>query len=47
MNTSSKVSFRTSQIPKVPATKLGRPRKFEQLNLLDSDQSDDAQVGGQ
>ena len=40
-------SFRTSQIPKVPATKLGRPRKFEQLNLLDSDQSDDAQVGGQ
>ncbi|TPU01650.1 inovirus Gp2 family protein, partial [Acinetobacter baumannii] len=40
-------SFRTSQIPKVPATKLGRPRKFEQLNLLDSDQSDDAEVGGQ
>lgn len=40
-------SFRTSQIPKVPATKLGRPCKFEQLNLLDSDQSDDAQVGGQ
>lgn len=40
-------SFRTSQIPKVPDTKLGRPRKFEQLNLLDSDQSDDAQEGGQ
>lgn len=40
-------SFRTSQIPKVPDTKLGRPRKFEQLNLLDSDQSDDTQEGGQ
>ncbi|QRF09457.1 YagK/YfjJ domain-containing protein [Acinetobacter pittii] len=40
-------SFRTSQIPKVPTTKLGRPRKFEQLSLLDSDQSNDAQVGGQ
>ncbi|EMI6566537.1 hypothetical protein NO491_003667 [Acinetobacter baumannii] len=39
-------SFRTSQIPKVPDTKFGRPRKFEQLNLLDSDQSDDAQEGG-
>ncbi|MDP7809016.1 inovirus-type Gp2 protein [Acinetobacter baumannii] len=40
-------SFRISQIPDVPDTKLGRARKFEQLNLLDSDQSDDAQEGGQ
>ncbi|WP_373883462.1 inovirus-type Gp2 protein [Acinetobacter pittii] len=39
-------SFRTSQIPKIPDTKLGRPRKFEQLSLLDSDQLDDAQEGG-
>lgn len=39
-------SFRTSQIPKVSDTKLGRPRKFDQLSHLDSDQTDDAQVGG-
>ncbi len=39
-------SFRISQLPDVPDTKLGRSRKFEQLNLLDSDQSDDAQEGG-
>ncbi|MFP0711046.1 inovirus-type Gp2 protein [Acinetobacter baumannii] len=39
-------SFRISQLPEVPDIKLGRSRKFEQLNLLDSDQPDDAQEGG-